>query len=93
MTEAATPMFRVTLRRWDHLHVGPFFNPFLADIWRKRSCTERVWKFRAKDETEVRQLYHEAKAADFDNVRGFDLIRIERVQEFTDAGGHEVGKK
>lgn len=75
------PKFKVTLRQWHHMRTeGPFFNPFRArDIFRKRPCTHRVWQFEAKDEAEVRRFYDEAKAANHENVRGFDLIRIEQI--------------
>lgn len=74
-------LFRVTLRRWDHMKdEGLFFNPFrVRDIWRTRPCTERVWEFEARDEAQVRAFYEDAKKKNLPNVHGFDLIRIEKI--------------
>jgi hypothetical protein len=72
------PKFRVELKE-DHAigRHGEPRNPFaFRDPFATARRRYRVWEFEAKDEAEVRRLYNEAKAADHENVRGFDLHSI-----------------
>ena len=75
--------FRVTLRSERPVSGGvpEGANPFKihALSFRKVKHKIRVWEFHAADEHEVRRLYQEAKDADFDNVRGFEISLIERI--------------
>jgi hypothetical protein len=73
------PKYRVELRE-DHVigkHDQPI-NPFhIRDLLNHRARRRaRIWEFEAKDEDEVRRYYREAKAADLEGVRGFDLYSV-----------------
>lgn len=77
------PMFRVTAER----PCGPppghhSRNPFLiGDIFNlpPMRVVCRTWEFQARSEKQVRELFEEAKRLDIDNVRGFHLTTIERI--------------
>lgn len=74
------PKFKVEVERSLGLLDGA--NPFeIRDIFRDRLVTMsiRVFEFEAKDETEVRRLFEEAKAADIAEVRGYSLRLIEQI--------------
>jgi hypothetical protein len=85
------PKFRVELKE-DHAigRHGQPRNPFaFRDPFAAARRRYRVWEFEAKDEADVRRLYNEAKAANVENVRGFDLHSITQLDASPDSGGHQ----
>lgn len=73
------PTFKVTMSR--RITANRSGNPFLAHLdGRHVSHAVREWTFDAEDETAVKQFLRDARKADIENVRGFDLDRIEQVK-------------
>ena len=78
------PLYRVQLVRRVPLVKMPS-NPFSAhlDVLKPIPCrdTYREWEFKARSEKHVRRLFEEAQKQRVNNVVGFEIHSIERVDE------------
>lgn len=77
----STMKFRVTA----HMETWPYGrprNPFRCSInnFPKMHIVTREWTFEAENEAEVRRFWDEAQRQCLDNVAGFVLGRIEKIE-------------